>query len=156
MRMKKIKSLREQVILEWQTPAKEGKFNNHSLESSDEPRPEFKKALAALKPHLIAMCEIEALDKKLIRVSGVSLSYKGEHDTMNAILTGMKSHKNSNGQLNLNTPLKPSENMTGEDTAAENLLPETCVKLIKNLIGEAVIYINGDRSQTELKLEETG
>ena len=102
------------------------------------------------------MCEVETLDKKLIRVSGVSLSYKGEFDTMNAILTGQKSHKNSNGQLNLNTPLKPAENVTGEDTAAENLLPETCVKLIKNLISEALIYINGDRSQTELKLEETG
>jgi len=154
MRIRKIKKLSEEITLEWQTAAKDEKFNNHSLSSSDEPRPEFNSALAALKPHLIGLCEVEALNKKLITVSGVSISYKGDTSTMNAIITGQKSHERSGGCLNLNSPLKPAENITGEETASENILSEKCVDLIKDLINEAKIYIEGDRSQTELNLDE--
>jgi len=154
MRITKIKYLKEQTIIEWQTQAGEGKWASQSIQSPDEPNPDFKKVLNKLKSDLISILEVESLDKTLIKVTGVSLAYKGEDDTMHAVITGRKSLKNSEGGINLNTPQKAIENTTGEPTASENILSEKCVKIIKDLISEAKLYIEGERIQTDLGLDK--
>jgi len=149
MIIKKVKYLGELVHLEWKHEVKGGSGSSFTLDSGDDPKPEFKKALSALKPHLIELCEVEPLDKKLIKVSGISLSYKGDNDIMSVVITGQKSHKNSGGCLNLNSPVKAAE-IAGEATAEENLLSEKCVKAVQMLIIEAEKYIKGERLQAEL------
>jgi len=153
MKITKIKNLNDDTIIEWQVPIKGGRTDKFSLSSGEDPRPEFKKALSALKKDMIELCEVESLDSKLIKVSGVSLSYKGEHDVMNVVITGQKSHKNSGGCLNLNSPVKPAEVANVEETAPESLLSEKCVAKVNALILEAKNYINGARSQGDLDLD---
>lgn len=153
MRLTKIKYLNELVIIAWEVPVKGGRTIKNTIESPDDPTPELVEAVAALKPHLIEMCEVEKLPNNLIYTTGVSLSYKGDNDTMNAVLTGVKTHANSGGCLILNSPNKPSENTTGEDTASANLLSEPCVERIEQLIVHAKEYINGKRGQVDMGLD---
>jgi len=156
MRLTKIKIIKDMVSINWETPVKGGRMIKNTIESPDDPKPDFAKAIKALKPHLIQMCEVESLPSKLITVTGASLSYKGDNDIMNVVITGNKTHVNSGGCLNLNSPNKPAVSTTGDPTDAANLLDEKCVEKIETLIDEAKAYIKGERLQMELLNKKKG
>jgi len=149
MRITKVKILSEVVQIAWQTPYKDGGFNQASLESKNDPAEAFAKAVNDLKPFLISICEIEALDKKLIKATGITIKYKGENDIRNVIITGIKTYKNSNGCMTFNTSPK-ADRSEGEPTAEENLLPEKCVAVIDRVIDEAKKFIKGERLQIDM------
>lgn len=142
MRIKKIKTVDNKVEIEFQVKSKKGQWKNLTLTNPDEPPEEFTDALEKLKPELIKLCEVEKLDTDLIRVTGAALSYKGGNNTLNAVITGIKTYENSGGCLPLNSPIKAAAEATGEPTAAENLLSEECVKNITTLIEYATDYLD--------------
>lgn len=143
MKITKLKRVAEVVTIEY----KEGADENIVYTSKQEPGPAFLKAMEALKPYLIKYCEVDKLDKKLIKVTGVNLSFKGESDVMHVIFTGVKMHKNSGGCLTLNTPLKAAE---ATDDIAQDILEDDCLKAIKNLLAEGKKFAKGSRLQKDM------
>jgi len=150
MRFKTIKILKEGTTVIWESPKEGGGYTEGSVKNGDDPRQAFKNAINDLKDFLIDLSEASGLDKKLIKTTGVQLSYKGEHETMNVIITGYRTYKNSGGSNPLISPGKATGNPTGKSTAEENLLPEKCIKIVEKLITEAKEYIKDPKRQTTL------
>jgi len=149
IRLTKIKSLADRIEIEWKVKAKKQGWINKSMSTPDEAQKGFYEALSELKDPLVTLCEVEELNQDLIKATGVSLSYKGGNSTLNAVITGTKTYENSGGCLNLNSPVKSAEDVTGEPTAAENLLTDGCVESIKKLMEETIAFMDSEPSSME-------
>ncbi len=121
-------------------------WDEYSLTCSDEPRPEFRLALARLATHVVEMCELPYEYKSRIIVNGVTFSYGGESETMGATIISQMELENSNTNLNLNTPHKGSE-FYGDP---KQLLTDECIDDLEELIKEVELYIEGERAQMNL------
>jgi hypothetical protein len=160
MRFRKIKYAKGKVTLEYELKNKKNDWDQYSLACSDEPNPEFKEALNALGQDVITLCELPENYITRILVTGVSLSYGGEGETLGAtIISQMTLHK-SNVALNLNTPHKPIEPYS-EGGDIDQCLSEDYVERLEDLITEAGVYVGGNRAQGELfggseKIREEG
>jgi hypothetical protein len=119
-----------------------------SLKTKDAPRPEFKKALDGLLVHVLHILELSDKYGESMKMTGVSLSVKG--DVTYAILKAKKLLTYSNSPFNIITPKKPTS--AGEESAGDDLLTDECVKSLDLLIEEAKRFIRGERQQGELKL----
>jgi hypothetical protein len=151
MRIKKVKLTTDKKIsIAYEQQSKKGNWDEYSLTCSEEARPEFYSALAALAPHVIEMCELPESYLSRIEVRGVSFSYAGEKEVMGAtIIAQMKLHY-SNTNLNLNTPHKASDSHSGLPADEMQLLSASCVKALKALCEEVRVYIRGERAQGRL------
>jgi len=156
IRLTKIKSLSDKIEIEWKVKSKKGGWITRTLATPSEAHPDFYSVLEQLKEPLIDLCELNDLSEAatdLIVATGVSLSYKGGNNTLNAVITGNKTYQNSGGCLNLNSPVKAAADETGEPTAAENLLSDDCVKSIKALIDETIVFMDSEPSSMEVEPE---
>lgn len=149
MRFLKIKFSKGKVRLEYEVKSKKGDMDEFYIACSDEPRPEFKDALAALKTDVLNMCELPEDYLTRISVNGVSFSYGGDAEVMGATISASMSLRKSNVPLNLNTPHKPSEPYAESGDGAD-LLDDECVERLERLIEEAEEYVGGRRAQGEL------
>ena len=150
MRFKKIKMTKEgKIQMEYEVKNQKGGMDEFSFSCSDEPKPEFVKALRDLDQDVLEMCELpdEFLDR--IRTSGVSFSYGGENETMGAVLIASMILNKSNVALNLNTPHK-IEKFYGETGDEMQLLNPNCVVRLNHLVSEAEDYVKGIRAQGNL------
>ena len=135
--------------MEYEVKNSKGGSDEFSFSCADEPKVSFIKALGELDQDVLEMCELPADYLTRIRVTGISLSYGGENETMGAvIIASMILHK-SNVALNLNTPHKIEE-FYGETGDEMQLLSEKCAGRIRSLINEAEDYVNGIRAQAKL------
>ena len=154
IRITKVKRLLESVTIEWGVPRKDGGFNKMTLKSSDLPTPDFEASIEELKPFLIQLCEVEKLDDKLIKATGITLTYNDKKDSLSVAISGNKTYENSPGCLNLISSSKPTLNQTGEPTAIENILSDECVAVIDKVIKHAKSFVDGDRIQVEMLPED--
>jgi len=151
MRIKKIKITKDnkiQIVYE-----KRGKadWDEYSLTCSEAPRPELYKALEALAPHVIEMCELPEDYLPRIDVRGVTFSYSGENEVMGATIIAQMELKNSYTKLNLNTPHKASAPYSEYTPPDEmQLLSDDCIEALEKLCDEVRLYIKGERAQQSL------
>lgn len=150
MRIKKVKSLNDKITIDFEKESKAGGMTQQSISCPEPPAPEFDKALKALKPHLIQLCELESIDETLVTVTGASFGCEGEDDVMSAVITGTKSHKYSNGSLALNSPKKTFEPIKGDIVNSKLVHSEGCVEALEALISAAEGYAGGKRGQADL------
>lgn len=150
MRFKKIKLTKEgKVQAEYEVKNEKDTTDEFSFSCSDEPKSSFKRAMADLAQDVIEICELPADYLGRIRVSGVSLSWGGENETMGVVIIGSMMLEQSTGSLNLNTPHKIGE-YYGETGDPQQLLNPDCVTRIETLIAEAEDYVKGIRAQANL------
>lgn len=155
MRLKKILFEKDVVVIKWEAFSKEtGVYNEMGIKVHDKPKPSFDQAIQDLQPHLISICEIETLNKKLVHATGISIVYKGEHDVMSIKITGFKTFNNSNGSMPLTSPAKEASNPMGKGTAAENLLTKKAIDICNHVIDQAKAFMKGDRIYIDMFSEE--
>jgi len=150
LRFKKIKATKEgKIQMEYEVKSEKGGWDEFSFSCAEEPKPSFTAALADLARDALEMCELPDAYLDRLRVSGVSLSYGGENETMGAVIIASMLLHRSNTNLNLNTPHK-TETFYGETGDENQLLSETCVNRLNRLIDEAEDYVKGIRAQGNL------
>jgi hypothetical protein len=150
MRFKKIKMTKEgKIQMEYEIKNQKGGMDEFSFSCFEEPKPSFIEALKDLAQDALDICELPDDYLSRIRISGISLSYGGENETMGCIITAQMILYKSNAALNLNTPHKIEE-FYGETGDESQLLSKSCVGRIKTLIDEAGKYAKGIRAQGNL------
>ena len=153
MKPKRIHCTKEKTEITWKVKAETGGWIEKSESSPDPISEDFQEALDNLKTDLLYLCEESGTDEELVHVTGCSLSYKGQNETLNVVITGYKTYKTSNGAMPMNSPLKAAFKDPGEPTASENILPDGCLDKVKKLIGLAFEYIDQDPTQVEMDFE---
>jgi hypothetical protein len=124
-------------------------WDKYALTSGDSPRPEMQKALNALAEDVVKLCEIPNKGSEDVAVTGVTFSYGGDKEVMGACIIAQIRLKNSYQPLNVITPHKASESYSDYEDPMQILDFET-VNRLKNVIEEALRYVNGDRAQQNL------
>ena len=119
-----------------------------TIDAHQMPLPALTSTLAALRPHVAAICELPDLYIRALQVRGVSLSYSacaGE-ETRGAVITALRTVR-ARAPLVLNTP-----HLREQETADGPTLPSACAELLDELERQAFAYVDGQRwvAQTEL------
>ncbi len=125
---------------------RENGFGTVEFTSPDKPRKSFIDAFAALKSHLIEMCECPEEWEEEIEINSLSLNYKGERKTMGAVITATRKLLHSKIPMNLFTPHK-TINEAGVALKGDGRLYLTpdCVTAIGVVTGEAKLFLDGAR-----------
>lgn len=155
IRFKKIKKTSEgKIHLEYEKTNQQGKWDEHSMKSAQQPAPSFDKALEKLIPHVQEMCELPKDDHTFhpYEVRGVSFSYAGENETMGATITATRKLNHSNAPLVLNTPHKIEEPYADGADDLQVMTTDCLIDLV-SLQDEAEAYLNGKRKQADLFAE---
>jgi hypothetical protein len=102
LKFKKIKLTREgKVQIEYEERNAKGTMDEYSFSCSDEPKASFREAMNDLAQDVIEICELSEDYLNRIRISGISLSWGGENETMGAVIIASMMLEKSNGNLNL-------------------------------------------------------
>lgn len=133
----------------WYLDAEEGDegdstFKRIFMESKDEARPEFAKALYDMgTPALKALGAPKRwLDS--FKVSGVSIKHEAERGLGCVVTMQIPMDEISNGPLVLNTPY------TVEDAGEGPSMPPALYRALVALLDEAGRYMDGDRAQGDI------
>lgn len=151
MRIEKVKYDGNRVRIEYSVQRADSRYDEQVLSCHDEPRPEFKTALAVLAEDVCTICEIGLEQAERIKVSGVSLSYT--NDVRGLVITALKRVKTAQSPVVLNTPhLTETPYSEGGDTP---VLETLTVARLDALVSECERYIAGERAQQELPMVGT-
>lgn len=147
-RFRKIKHSPKDGLTEvsFETPVMGG-YDDHTVTTGQAPHPDFLKALQALAPAVIEIAELKGVAKPVdVEVRAVSVSYN-KNETIGCIITAMRKLKRSSPML-INTPNKLLE--AGEDTTADQLIPDYAVGIVDALFRETRLFLTGKRAQLEM------
>lgn len=127
---------------------------NVILKSNDEPLQEFIDRLNELSKFVETICQLPAGYCDQAEIRGVSFSHS--NGVLGAVITALIPLDSANSPMVINTPHLPSEQYS--ETGESPVLSPKCVFVLKNLIVEAIRYIDGERvkeetNQTELELQ---
>lgn len=151
MRFRKIKWNGKKVVLEWDVINDD--VIEHRLTSPDPPRKRFTDALDSLIPDVLGLIEAPDHWADGMRVTGVSINYEGEDDRRGLVVTCLRELEGTNAPLVINTPhLKEQV----EDIEEGSFITDTMLKALTRIHTAVQKYLDGDRMQTELPLDETG
>lgn len=127
------------------------KTDEFSVRLSDEPRPEFKVAMAEMGKHWLDVLELSDLSITP-NISSVSFSW-GEgtdgHPVMGVTMYGQVNLKKATGVWGCNTPHRISE-FYAESGDEGQLMSDELRTACLALISEAEAYIDGQRAQQSL------
>ena len=151
MRIHKVKQ-KDRVTVVYSTENKEGKVDDYSLSCNEKPLPSFTKAMNALVDHVLEICELGDEQARSLTVTGVSFNYQGDEEIMGAVITAEKNLDTANAPLVLNTPHLPSRDASAHGD--QPVLTPECVTDLLRLQQEAEKYVNGQRLQMQLKLDD--
>ena len=152
MNITKVKVEGARIHIKWTTPSKTGSEpDEHILRSNETPRPEFIEAMLGLRQAIVVEAELPEEMIEQITPRGVSLKTYAD-GRMGAVISGTRALENSNSPLVLNTPLKADEG--ANETDPTPLLSDVTREAVDEVVREAVKYIQGERAQQELLLEE--
>lgn len=135
-----------------ESPANNKLRDEFSLKCNEPPLESFKDSLKALVPYVVKDLELPDSYATTLKVRGVTFSFGGEFDTMGAVVTSLKTLRNSNAPLVLNTPHKTVEpyNEGGDES---NCLSLGFCSALDDVIEEAIKYVQGNRAQQQLPLK---
>jgi hypothetical protein len=138
--------------------------DTYQYDSKDKPLPSFYAAMESLAPLVIATLGLPKtyIGKKPtegdkvpglpLTVVGISIATKGEARQVCIIATKVVSTCPS--PFNITTPLRYMDRPDKEGSASEPYEPKQ-VELLEEVISEAKRYLNGERAQGTLPLEQT-
>lgn len=155
MNITKVKYTGDKVRIEYTIDRPDGgEADEYTLQSADKPLPSFETALLALTPDVVDICELDKLSAANIAVRGVTFTWK--NDIMGACITALKSLATANAPLVLNTPHLPSESYSGNPDDTGPTLSRGTIDRLGRLLLEAGRYIDGERAQAKLPIDNTG
>lgn len=153
MKFSKIKFNGYRVELIWSTRAPGSLDETETkLSSGAAPRPEFVAAFNAFKPLALDLLELPEYGEGFI-VTGLSINEEDNDGRGGLVITSMKTLKQANAPLVLNTPHLREPVDDNQDGAA-GFYTEGMSGALATMLGEAKRYVNGERAQQELALEE--
>lgn len=137
------------IKIEWQDAADED-ANKFSFDNKREIPASFKNAFLDLRKHVNKLCELGMKEDEmyLLEVVGVSLSWS--HGVMGATITALKTLKDSNQPLVLNTPHKIEDFYSENGGDEKQLMPSDAVNDIIKLMAEAKAFIKSKEVQMDL------
>ena len=140
----KVRSNRKSISIEWTQG-----IDQHALTCHDNPLPSFNKALAALNPHVLALCEMPTTDLEKVKATGLTITIKGDNN--HALIVAQKRIRDGKRVFNITTPSLPMHE--DEENKAMDHLSEDEEKAIEKVIKEAKKYVAGDRAQGQSEFE---
>lgn len=158
MEITKIRVTRTNVHVEY---LNEG--DSYKYDSKDKPLPSFYQAIAALAPVIVSTLGLPKSyvgkkptegDKEPglpLNPSGLTITTKGESRMVT--LSGSKVVASSPSPFNIATPLRYMDPPTEEGACSEPYGAKDCA-IIETVIAEARKYLQGERAQGQLPLEE--
>lgn len=150
MMINKISYKNEKVGINYSIPKGEGRLEEHTLSCNESPLPGFLNSLLKLRVFVLRMLEMPDKDPEIKKVTVRSLSFDYSDDgLMGVVISANRDLQHSNGVQVLNTPHK------FEDSKVASLkLDSTCYQYVLEMLEEAEKYVNGERAQQELPLEQ--
>lgn len=146
-KIKKIKLSGENVLIEYIQPTADGYgFNKHTIESKEQPSPEFEQTLQLLAPFVSELYELPETYSKGMEVISATFIYKGDADTLGCTITAKKTVNTSHNSALFHTPIVYVS--TGEDQ--EKVMSGRMEEIINDLQDCARDYIDGERAQQTL------
>ena len=150
IRINKVKFKEGKIFIKFEKENKDS-WDQFSIRSLDAPLNSFLLSMEGLTEDVCRICEFSGeCNYSNLKVIGVSFSYT--NDIMGATITALKTLESTSSPLVINTPHKPTEPYSGDDTS--NCLSTTTVAKLELLCLEAKGYIAGDRAQMEMKLNQ--
>lgn len=137
-------SSKDGVALEWRDSELKQSIE-HRLVSTQEPRPEFLKALGAFSQFVRHLLDLPMSWENGLTIQSVSIS-ENDAQGRGIVVTALRKISGANSPLVLNTPFLPEE-ASSEDGPE---LPSFAVRLLNELEEEAAKYRAGERAQTDL------
>jgi len=130
-----------------------GKEDFHTVRSGDQPLPSFRNLLLKLRKSVVSILELPDNDEevKKITVNQVSFDYTGEDNIMGAVISARRKLTHCSGVMALNTPHKFVKTTSKSGKGNSSLVFDKPVSdMLDELQEEAIKYVEGERSQTEL------
>ena len=151
IRIKRVSTVKDEKIkISFESGGGEAGPDEYSMICHEEPRPDFHKALQALIPTFVGLCELAAKDAKQSKIIGVEFTHAGENNVMGAVVVGLKNLVNSDGGLKMKTPHKTEGPYKGEDAEPTALFEKDVVTKLRKVQSECSKYIEGVRSQVNM------
>lgn len=139
----KVKRSTKKILVEFLKGDDEGSVN-----SPDNPLPEFFPALDALAPLVTFLCDLPAEYEEGLTVTGLRFTKSGNADAV--LLIAKKKINGNTRPFNIITPLVLMDQP--EEGEAAHLTTEQAI-LVERVVEEAIKYASGMRSQGHIKLE---
>lgn len=125
-------------------------FDDYSITTAQEPHPDFKKSLEALRPVVLRISELNGVAKpEDLTVRSVSFSYHKNGST-GVIFTALRKMQKSKSPMLLNTPLKILEQGAEDNNPDDEGLSDFGVEQVEKLREEATKFLQGKRAQGNL------
>jgi len=150
MKILKVKFLNDRASIKYEQEVANGKTANRSIDEPERPAEPFFEALEGLQPHWTKSLELTKGGK--LEVYGATLSYHGDANAITAILHGKRHLQKSEFNHPINSP-KMVEHVEGAE-APEGAMSEECLAAVKALIEAAEKYVDGERLEVPMPLEE--
>jgi len=144
MAFSKIKYSKGEMVLTWRD-SELRQAVEHTLTSSQPPRPEFEQALQAFKQYVRQLCELPLSYDSGLTINSVSIS-DNDSQGRGLVVTALKKLADCSAPLVLNTPHLPE---TASSQGGPEL-PRFAVRLLDTLEEEANKYRAGERAQQDL------
>lgn len=151
-RITKIKAKKGTYYFGWEVYRDQtNSWDQYTFSCKDMPRPELLERLQVMANHVTTICEFAEQETKKLIVSGVSLSYN-EKGNCYLVITAQKALEYSKAPLIINTPARPAE-PESENDSHDYCWSDELADDIKILEKEAWKYISGERAQQTLDFE---
>lgn len=151
MNIKKIHLKGETIHMEWtkttMKPDDKSATNKYSMTESELAVPGFYTAVQSLAADVCAICQLPDNYTEGMKIVGLTLSY-GEDEQWGALISAVKTLKNSNAPFNIHTPFKWA--IASDPSVESSFLSKGCVKRLELVLDYAEGYIDGDRAQGKL------
>ena len=150
-RIRKVKLFEkgEKIEIHYETLVNEN-WDLYTMICNQRARPEFYDAMQELAPHACELLDLPEMWGNGVRITGITLSYGGENETMGAVMSGQKSLVRSSAPFCFNTPHLPAESYSGDEESDSPRLEIGTVDAINALCDEAWLYVQGSREQMGL------
>ena len=125
-----------------------GTWDEFTMKSFEAPVSELEVALQDMDEHVIDICELPAVMRDQLTVSGVSISYTD--DIQGVVITSMRSLSGSNGPMIINTPHFSAQPYGEGSDASMSVFSLECGAALEYLETQVFKYIDGERAQMGL------
>lgn len=149
-RVSKVRVYDNTVTVERSVPNMSSEEHVISGPWKDSPRPQFKRAMASLIPIALKLAEIEGkawLGTAIVSQVSISKDKRGRRQFSLVVVRSLE-----HGAITFNTPIR-TERSSEEDVGAQYAEP-ALVKACDRVCQEALIYVNGERTQLVLSLDD--
>jgi hypothetical protein len=146
----KVKLTRKSVYISY-TKVVDGNEEFGDIESRDNPLTSFSDSVAALAPVVCRIIEASAEYTKDLRVLGITMGSQGDAD--NVSILAHKSLSEAAKAFKIVTPTRLLQHPTEPGTYTPPLTKEEA-SAIYDVLSEAKAYLNGERAQGQLELDE--